>query len=282
MGDEYTAFGVFFMGMVVQAILVVRSFKRAAGALGIAFASLAVAWLGTREEEDQAFSLLLMATLLFLLVFAGFYKELILPRVSAMLLLHYTLLGVYALYAYWDAGPMPLWLLGWFALPVLTAVYLVAVPRSGKLPKLLGYVWFLLFLSFLMGRQISLERLRGIQNEQGFGLELHSYVFFAGMVFLHLGSNAFYLVLLIPSSGRRARFTSVLVDPNSGDAADHADLLASRVGHERFTPLAISILVVHALALWVNWRFGILAPGVVLNAVAAALAFDAVGTVRWS
>jgi len=107
MGDEYLVIPVFLSGIVFQALLVSRSFAGAAGALSIAGSSLALAWYVTRDEADQILSLPFLAIGLFILVFGCFYRDQLLPRISAALLSHYTFLGVYALYVRMDGASVP-------------------------------------------------------------------------------------------------------------------------------------------------------------------------------
>jgi hypothetical protein len=247
MGDEYTLFAAFFAGIVAQGVVLARSTRGALGALALAVVSLAAAGLFTRGEEDRVFSLLLMAIVLFVLAFSWLYKDRILLRVSPVVLLHYTFVGIFALYAYGDGGPMPIWLLGWFALPILSAIYLVEMPAPGKVSKLVAYGWFLLFLTVVLARQLSSDRVSEVYQRQGFGLALHGYVFFAGMVFLQFASNLIYLLFTTPA----------------GDPDDH---ITRKVRGGRPLPLEAVFLVLHGLALWSVWRFQVLSPGVVLNA----------------
>jgi hypothetical protein len=254
MGDEYSLFGVFFAGIVAQGAVLTRSARGATGALAIALVSSGASWFFTRGEEDRLFSFLLMSSFLFVVAFAWLYKDWILLRLSATSLLHYTFLGIFALYAYWRGGPMPIWLLGWFALPLLSAVYLLEMPSPGKVSKLVAYAWFLLFLTFVLVRQLSTERVRELYQQQGFSLALYAYVFFTGMVFLQLASNLLYLVFTIPG----------------GDPDDH---ITRKVVVGRPSPLEVLLLVLHGLALWSIWRFQLLSPGLALNASVIALAF---------
>jgi hypothetical protein len=263
MGDEYTALGVFFAGVVTQALLFARSVAGAMGALSLALLSLGAAFWFTRNEADRAFGLPVMATLLFVLAFACFYRDNVLPRVTAALVLHYTLLGIYALYSFWNEGPMPLWVLGWFAVPILTSVYLLVAPSPGKLSKIVAYASFLILLSDLVGRQMPITRVKEIQDAEGFGLALYSYVFVGGMVFLYLASNAIYLLLLIPLAERRSAFWDGIL---GGSAADeHAEVVAGKLEPESLSWLAASLLGGHALVLWMNFRLELIAPGVLLN-----------------
>jgi hypothetical protein len=259
MGDEYALFGVFFAGIVAQGVVLTRSARGAAGALAIALVSLTASWVFTRGEEDRLFSFLLMSILLFVLAYAWLFKDLILLRLSATSLMHCTFLGTFALYAYRSGGPMPIWLLGWFALPLLSAVYLLEMPAPGKVSKLVAYVWFLLFLTFFLARQLSTEQVSELYQTQGFSPALYVSVFFTGMVFLQLASNLVYLVFTIPG----------------GDPDDH---ITRKVVVGRPGAFEASLLVLHGLALWSIWRFQLLSPGVVLNASVIALSFVSLGS----
>lgn len=263
MGDEYTALGVFFAGVVTQGLLFTRSVVEAIVALSLAVLSLGGAFLFTRNEDDRAFGLPVLATLLFVLAFACFFRDNVLPRVTAALVLHYTLLGIYALYSFWSDGPMSLWALGWFAVPILTALYLFVAPSPGKLSKVVAYASFLLLLSYLVARQVPLARVKEIQDAEGFGLALYSYVFVGGMVFLFLASNAIYLLLLLPLAERRSAFWDGIL---GGSAADeHAEAVAGKLEPTSLGWLSASLLCAHALLLWGNFRFDLVAPGVLLN-----------------
>lgn len=272
MGDEHTVIPVFFSGVLLQALLVSRSMLGAAGAATIAGLSLGTAWYLTRNEPDQIWSLPFMAVGLFVVVFACFYREHLLPRISASLLLHYTLLGVYALYGFADEQPVPGWVLGVLAIPASLAVYVgVATRPAGRFLKLTSYVWFLILLTVLIGQQLSLDGLKEIYDAEGFSLSLNAYIFVSGMVFLLFASNVLFLLLLIPMSNRNILWDSLL---GSADAAtrEHRDVLVSKMSSQRISWVGLGLLVAHAAGLVANYHFELIPPGVWMNAAVVGVA----------
>lgn len=279
MGDEFAVVPVFFAGVVFQALLVSRSMPIAAWTAALAGASLSVAWWMTRNETDQLFSLPFFATGIFVLVFALFFREHLLPRVSPALLLHYTLIGVYALYVAYAGAPVSIWVLGVVAVPTLLAIYLGVSPRpAGRFLKLVAYVWFLSLLTVLIGLQLSLDDLKILFEAEGFSLSLYSYIFVSGMVFLFFASNLLYLLLLIPISDRNVFWDSVL--GSGADAArEHRDVLAAKMSSQKISTLALASLTAHGLVLAANYRWEIVASGLLMNFAVVAIAF--LSTAAW-
>lgn len=270
MGDEHTVIPVFFTGIVFQAFLVSRSMQGAIGASIITALSLGAAWYFTRDDADQILSLPLLAVVIFVILFALFYREYLLPEITGATLLHYTFLGIYAIYAWSDTTPPPGWVAVFVALPVSLALYFGLAPRSpGRFLQLVAYVCFLILLTVLIGGQLSLDGLKAVYESEGFSLGLNAYIFTSGMVFLVFASNVLYLFMLLPLHGRSV--WDVVLGSAEEAAREHRDALRNKMSSRRISALAAALLLAHAGALVANYRWEIVDPAMWMNTAVVAI-----------
>ena len=272
MGDEYDLLPVFFAGAVFQGLLVSRSMQRAIGVSVLALLSFCAAWWFTLDEPDRLFSMPFFATGIFILGFACFFREQLLPRVSAALVLHYSLLALYALVLGYAPDPVPGWLLGMFAVPMALVAYLGLSPgRPGRFVSLCAYVWTLVVLTWLIGQQFSMGYLKSLYEAEGFSVSLYAYIFVSGMVFLHFAANLLYLLLLIPIGSGRTGFLDRLAGSTVSVEREHRDALVSKVSGEKLSLASGSLLALQAAALFANYRLELVSPGLLMNVAVTLL-----------
>lgn len=261
MGDEFFVLPVFFAGTVVQGMLVARTWVGAGGTLALAAATLGFAWLGAGNDEDAAFGVPFMGMLLFVVVLGYWFSDRLLPRLSPSVLLHYTLLSLYALYVIADGRAVAWWLHAPFAVAFVLGLRLGSSGREpGRFSKVLTYASFLLALMFLIGWQLSPGHLKALYDDVGFSLSLYSYVFSSGMVFLYFVTIVLALILLALGTNRDEL------------SRGHADLLAGKVDATELTLASGALILLHGTALWANFRFHYLMPGLFTNIAIATLA----------
>ncbi|GMR23090.1 MAG: hypothetical protein BMS9Abin37_1490 [Acidobacteriota bacterium] len=261
MGDEYLIVPAFFAGTVVQGMLVARSWSGAGGTLAFAAATLGFAWIGARQDEDAAFAVPFMGLFFFVIVLGYRFRDRLLPRLSSSVLLHYTLLSIYALYVVAAGRPVPWWFHTPFAVAAVLGLHLGLSGREpGRFTRVLTYACFLLAITFLIGWQLSPTHLEALYDDVGFSIALYSYVFSSGMVFLYFATSLLALMLLVLGTKR------------DEISRGHAGLLAGKVEGTKLSSVSGALILAHGAALWANLRFQYVMPGLYVNVALATLA----------
>jgi len=274
--DPYTFLWVFAAGVLAQGMLIVREPRRMAGVAALAAGSFAVSWWFADRADDVAFQTAIFGTLLFILLFAFIYRDAAMPHISRRALLHYSLLWYYGFWLSAQAAPIdvPAWLWISAAAPVAVTVMLALWPRAlWRWVRVTMYVWFLLLMMFLLGRQLSGDRLRETFDQTGFSLELLAYGFVSGAVFLLFGVYFIYATTLLVMPDRRARmFARLTGGEHRSVAGEQAEAMAARVSGAALAPLAGSLVLLHALLLGLNARYGWIDANLLINFSVVAVA----------
>lgn len=274
--DQYTFLWVMAGGVLAQALLIVREPRRMAGVAGFAAFAYAVVWIFADRADDVVFQVAVLGTLLFILLFAVAYRDLAMPHISRRALLHYSLVGYYGFWLSAQAAPqeLPRWLYVSAAVPVGLVLLLALWPRPlWRWVRVLMYVWFLLLMMFLLGRQLSGERLREVYDQSGFSLQLFAAGFMFGAVLLLFGVYFIYATLLLVVRDRRLGMWARLTGAREYSVAgEQAAEMARRVSGPALTPLAVALLLLHAAILWLNARYGLVEPALLINASIVGIA----------
>jgi len=267
--DAYTFLWVMAAGVLAQALLIVREPRRMAGVMGFAAFAYAVVWIFADRGDDVGFQVAVMGTMLFVLLFAIAYRDLAMPRISRRALLHYSLVWYYGFWLSAQAAPqeLPRWIYIGGAVPVVLVALLALWPRGlWRWIRVSMYVWFLLLMMFLLGRQLSGDRLRRVYDESGFSLELFASGFMFGAVFLLFGIYFVYATLLLVIRGRRASMWARLTGARDDSvASEQAGEMARRVSGSALDPVAALLLLLHAAILALNAVYGWIEPALVVN-----------------
>lgn len=266
--DEYTVLNFFIAGILFQALMITRSFEGVLTVTALTLISFIAASYLADVNGDNRFEIALMSILFFLLGFAAFYHDKIMPLISIRTLIHYTLLFYYTVWLHISQAEiaMPLSIIITGLVPAVCILGITAFPRlHGKAIKLLSYVWFLIVLTTIIVSQFSIEDVKGIVEQSGFSGELFTYSFFAGTAFLYFFSNLLFLLLLIPAPRRR----NVLMDAIFGNEKDiskeFAESMTKKMIMERLSLISLFLIIAHATLLFANIKFEYISHGLLIN-----------------
>lgn len=269
-GDAYTFLWVFAAGVLVQALLIVRDPRRMPGVLGLAIIALAGAWFMADPEDDVLFQVALFTTLAFVLLFAFAYRDVAMPHISRRALLHCSLIWYYGVWLSARAAPVevPSWVYIAAAVPVALAALVGFWPRDlWRWVRVLMYVWFLVVMMFVLGSQLSGDRLQQIYDASGFSLELYTYGFVTGAVFLLFGLYFIYATMLLMMRERQGvwgRLTGA--NRLRSVAGEHAGMMVNRFSGEGLSSVALVVVAAHGLLLGLNALYDWIDPSLLINA----------------
>ena len=189
------------------------------------------------------------------------------PRISLRSVLHYTLLFYYVFAIRTAILEVPTWLYVVILAPGVMVGVLPAVgSRMWRGTRLGLYVWFLLVLIWLAPTQWSPAEFQAVYRDTGFSLQLYTYAFFAGWVFLFVVSNILYLLLLLPVERTRTSLFYTLFGRPETFSKGHARHMVGRVSVGRFTGLAAGLWLIHAGLVLGNLAYGAVSPALFVNA----------------
>ena len=268
--DEYTVLAAFLTGVLAQALQIARSRRGMLGVVCLAVLAFGGTVLLVGKSADWRFDVPVLSGLLFVVAFAAFFRDRILPHVSVRALLHLSLLFYYTLTL--ELGPLrpPLWLVILLGVPAVWLLILAArAGAPGRANRLFMYIWFLLVMIWLVPRQWSMDRLQAIFLDSGFSWMLLAYSFTAGAVALVFAAHVLYLLMLIPVPRRRHIVLRILEGPR--DPADdfvraHRAALIGKVGTRvARSSRAYLLVTLHAALLALNFRLQLVAPELLVN-----------------
>lgn len=264
MTQQTTLVLCFGAGFVLESLYLVRRNPRwpwLAGCAALGLLATFMAYLAARNAPAVAIGLGLG---FFGFMFAGTYRDEILPVVGDKLLLAFTVIFWYgfATHYYQGTRAQQLLMLGGM-LPSAASLYIACVrPRLGFWGKLLLYVWFLAIVLFLGLLQFPFRNLHIFTGRHPLGWLGPIDAFATGMVSLYLLANAVYLVALIPIPGR---------DQSFGDRMKQwhtlTDLMTQRCSDEDGPRQAQAFSVIAAIAagLCLNYVFALLPSPLVIS-----------------
>ena len=196
---------LFGAGVVAQGALTVRDqadFKGIGSGLGMA---LLMMMPGKHERHYSLYFHLFLAICAFAFTVAMYYRKAILPCLSELLLLSYTITFWFALSPYFTPTEG---ILRWFIYPLIlpTVGALIITFVKVKLDfagKLMFYTWFLLMTVIIACIQLPGVYIRIFLGDGPLPMLDSWLIFFTGMAFFFLAVNMTYLYELIPLRGEK-------------------------------------------------------------------------------
>lgn len=244
----------FFAGLLLQVALVADSWKKTV-ALFVTAPVIFLLFYLFREEGEQLPDILGMSLVLFyLLVAVVLYREL-LPGISGLNVLTYTLLAIYAIWTLLDGTEAPDWFWWIMLTPCALLLLMSFIPR--RIPLWCGkltYVWYLLMSMLLMVAQLQVAEYAELLESRGWGMEFYSGLFLLGMLSLHFVSSVVFLTSFLPHRWMDAwaevhDFMARQISNESPALADimglllYAAILAANAFYEKVPHIAL----IHAL-----------------------------------
>jgi hypothetical protein len=268
--DEYTVLVVFLSGMLTQALFATRSRRGRAGVLVLAATAGGIAWAAMGRGPGWRFDVPVLAGLLFLLGFACFFRDLLLPRISVRALLHLTLPVYYLLVAERSRLALPPALVAASCIPLAWLIWLaVRRPAPGRTQRLLMYLWYLVIMIWLVPCQWGGDWLPSLFRQTGFTPQLLAVSFAAGSVALYFATHVLCVLMLIPMPRRRSLIERLLEgprDPADDFVRDHARGLIDKVEPARARgPIAGLLLALHAALLLADLAWHVAGQALAVN-----------------
>jgi len=266
--NEYTVLYVFCIGAACQSFLVLRSWKDIVSALIVIIFCFIPAWY-IPEPADRHFGTPLIWALSFAVIFSIIFRKSLLPKVTALVIICYTLLLYYVLYLSLEKSgvdmPRVMIIIG-----LIPGVLAVLLSLSGMLKykwiRICCFVWYIAALCLVIVCQWSLENMVLLYKETGFSLDLFVYVFSGGGVFLVLISHLVQILLLIPEPVRPGH--RIILDAITGPVNYHkeqADMMAGRFIKWGINKWEWIIVLTYPAFLIANAAYNFVPHGIVIN-----------------
>jgi hypothetical protein len=253
----------FGFGVALQAMLLIRgnwNWWKIAGCVGFAMIAM---FPGKHERDYETLFHVLMVFSFFSVIFAFTFRESILPLISESVLLSYTLVFWFAFFTYfYDSTPLCILLLVLLSIPTAATVFVaLRKTRLGFVLKLVLYTWFLIIIVGLGAFQFPFSQLKLFFEDQQVPWVTPVESATAGMAFLFLLANGWYLYDLIPIPGRGQSWANRMKEWH-----EFTDLLTQRFTDAQIALVqAVIVICVEGAALLLNAIYRWLPPGLVIN-----------------
>jgi hypothetical protein len=194
---------VFGLGVLAQILMLIRVKFKSGAFFKLFFISL-LAFLPARDEITYEFySHLFFMFIVFTVLIAVSYRKEIMPKINEKNILIMTLFFIYIALRYLESVGVLLLVL--FFLPIIaTFVLAFTTTKLNSIFKFLFYLWFLIINCILLFSQFSVGSLsfffKGAPSAGFFE------IFFAGMIFVILCINVWYIIELMPIPGKHQSF----------------------------------------------------------------------------
>ena len=253
----------FGLGVALQAMLLIRgdwNWWRLAG--NAAFALLGML-PGKHERVYQPLFHVLMVFSLFSVMFAFTFRKDILPLITGVVLLSYTLIFWFAFFSYfYDGTPLHVILLALLLVPTAATIFATFLKtQPGFALKLVLYTWFLVIILCLGLFQFPFSQLKLFLEDHQVPWVTPVQSATAGMAFLFLLANASYVLYLIPIPGRNESWAQRMQTWH-----EFTDLLSQRFADARVTlAQAAMVLGAEGTLLLLSAIYRWFPPGLVIN-----------------
>ncbi len=260
MSDSLLLSLLFFLGVLLQAFLLIYGKKVNYLQILIAFVLSLIAFLpGKRETVYNLYLHILVVAGFFSFFFAAMFQKQILPRINEQTVLIFTVVLWYVFIVYLFLPVcIPLLLIPTFA----TLYISFSNAELGYKSRIFFYSWFLVIVVALAVSQFSFGTISLFMGQK-FDVINPIEMFFTGMAFLYLVSYVFYVFYLIPFPGKRQSISERIEQWK-----EYLALLSSKYSTDQMNPInAVLILLSGFGILFLNHFLDLVSDYLIINAM---------------